>query len=131
MTVTNKLRASSSQFFGFFCGPQDEFFYSSHSSAFKLLIARIYQVSSRVKSVSCSVMSNCLQPHGLLTLCPCSSPGKSTEVGKPFSSPGDLPYSGIKPGSPALQADFLPSKLPGLTHLQLLTFIDCTENALS
>ena len=28
-------------------------------------------------------------------------------------SPGDLPYSGIKPGSPALQVDSLPSKPPG------------------
>ena len=31
----------------------------------------------------------------------------------PFPSPGDLPYSGIEPGSPALQADYLPSELPG------------------
>ena len=29
----------------------------------------------------------------------------------PFSSPGDLPYLGIKPGSPALQADSLPTEL--------------------
>ena len=27
----------------------------------------------------------------------------------PFPSPGDLPHPGIKPGSPALHADFLPS----------------------
>ena len=32
--------------------------------------------------------------------------------GLPFPSPGDLPYSGIKPGSPALQADSLPSEPP-------------------
>ena len=31
----------------------------------------------------------------------------------PFPSPGDLPYPGICPGSPALQAGALPSKLPG------------------
>ena len=31
----------------------------------------------------------------------------------PFPSPGDLPYPGIEPGSPALQADYLPSDLPG------------------
>ena len=30
-----------------------------------------------------------------------------------FPSPGDLPDPGIKPGSPALQADSLPSELPG------------------
>ena len=28
-------------------------------------------------------------------------------------SPGDLPNSGIKPGSPALQVDCLPTELPG------------------
>ena len=30
--------------------------------------------------------------------------------GLPFPSPGDLPDPGIEPGSPALQADALPSK---------------------
>ena len=33
--------------------------------------------------------------------------------GLPFPSPGDLPDPGIKPGSPALQADVLPSEPPG------------------
>ena len=33
--------------------------------------------------------------------------------GLPFSSPGDLPEPGIEPGSPALQADSLPSEPPG------------------
>ena len=32
--------------------------------------------------------------------------------GLPFPSPGDLPNPGIEPGSPALQADALPSQLP-------------------
>ena len=39
--------------------------------------------------------------------------------GLPFPSPGDLPDIGIEPGSPALQADALPSEPPGkeiLTH---------------
>ena len=31
----------------------------------------------------------------------------------PFPSPGDLPQPGIKPRSPALQADALPSEPPG------------------
>ena len=31
--------------------------------------------------------------------------------GLPFPSPGDLPDPGIKPGSPALQADDLPTEL--------------------
>ena len=33
--------------------------------------------------------------------------------GLPFPSPGDLPDPGVKPGSPALQADVLPSEPPG------------------
>ena len=33
--------------------------------------------------------------------------------GLPFPSPGDLPDPGIKPGSPALQADSLPTELSG------------------
>ena len=33
--------------------------------------------------------------------------------GVPFPSPGDLPDPGIKPRSPALQADSLPSEPPG------------------
>ena len=33
--------------------------------------------------------------------------------GLPFPSPGDLPNPGIKPRSPALQADSLPSEPPG------------------
>ena len=33
--------------------------------------------------------------------------------GLPFPSPGDLPDPGMEPGSPALQADVLPSEPPG------------------
>ena len=47
----------------------------------------------------------------------CSPPGSSVmgfsrqecKSGLPFPSPGDLPNPGIEPGSPALQADALPS----------------------
>ena len=58
------------------------------------------------------------------TLCDpmdCSPPGSSVHgilqqeywSGLPFPSPGDLPNPGIKPRSPALQADVLPSEPPG------------------
>ena len=33
--------------------------------------------------------------------------------GLPFPSPGDLPDPGIEPGSPALEADALPTEPPG------------------
>ena len=36
--------------------------------------------------------------------------------GLPFPSPGDLPNPGIEPGSPALQADALPSEPPGMPN---------------
>ena len=59
-----------------------------------------------------------------LTLCDpvdCSLPGSSVHgisrqeywSGLPFPSPGDLPNPGIKPRSPTLQADTLPSEPPG------------------
>ena len=35
--------------------------------------------------------------------------------GLPFPSPGDLPYPGTEPRSPALQADSLPAEPPGKT----------------
>ena len=34
--------------------------------------------------------------------------------GLPFPSPGDLPDTGIEPGSPTLQADALPSEIGGV-----------------
>ena len=37
--------------------------------------------------------------------------------GLPFPSPGDLPDPGIKPGSPALEADALTSEPPGKPKL--------------
>jgi len=33
--------------------------------------------------------------------------------GEPIPSPADLPNTGIKPGSPALQGDSLPTELTG------------------
>ena len=37
--------------------------------------------------------------------------------GLTFPSPGDLPNPGIKPGSPILQPDTLPSELPGKSEI--------------
>ena len=68
--------------------------------------------------VSRSIMSDSLQPHGLLYPISCQVPismqvsGKNTGVGAMHFS-RDLPDLGIKPGSPALQADSLPSELQG------------------
>ena len=37
--------------------------------------------------------------------------------GLPFPAPGPLPNPGIEPGSPALQADSLPSEPPGKPYI--------------
>ena len=47
----------------------------------------------------------------------CRSPGQEYWHGLPFSSKGDLLDPGIKPGSPALQADSLPPGSPGKSKL--------------
>ena len=47
--------------------------------------------------------------------------------GLPFPSPGDLPHPGIEPGSPALQADSLPSEPPG-NLMQLIKYRSRAED---
>ena len=57
----------------------------------------------------------------------CSPPGSSVHgifqagiwSGLPFPSPGDLSDPGLKPGSPALQADSFPSEPPGKVRSKL------------
>ena len=64
--------------------------------------------------VSRSVVSDSLQPHGAHPA-PLSMAFSRQEYwsGLPFPAPGDLPDPGIEPRSPVLQADSLPSELPG------------------
>ena len=65
--------------------------------------------SGRCVCISCSVVPDFLRSHGL------SMEFSRQEYwsGLPLPSPGDLPNPGIESGSPALQADSLPSELPG------------------
>jgi len=86
-----------------------------------------YQGSVQVwVRVSLSALPNSLQSHGLQPtrlLCPWTaahqaplSMGFSRQEcwsGLPFPSPRDIPGPGMEPGSPALQADSLPSELQG------------------
>ena len=44
-------------------------------------------------------------------------PKQESWSGLPFPSPGDLPDPGIEPGSPASQADSLPTEPPGKSAL--------------
>ena len=45
--------------------------------------------------------------------------------GLPFPSPGDLPDPGFEPWSPALQADTLPSELPGKSPVAQMSHHAC------
>ena len=63
-----------------------------------------------------SVMSDSSQPHGLSPsrlLCPWGFSRQEDWSGLPCPPPGDLPDPRIKPRSPELQADSLPSEPPG------------------
>ena len=72
-------------------------------------------------SVSHSVMPDSLRPHGLqpTRLLSVRFSRQGFWSGLPFPSPGDLPNTGIKPGSPALQADSLLTELEGRPHDKL------------
>ena len=73
------------------------------------------------ESVNCSVVSDYSKSYGLYParlLCPQNCQGKNPAVGKPFPSPGYLPDCGIKPRTPALQADFLMSEPPRKPNLK-------------
>ena len=50
--------------------------------------------------------------------------------GLPFPSPGDPPDPGIEPGSPTLQADFLPSEPPGKVAGLAKKFLQTFHNIL-
>ena len=68
---------------------------------------------------SCSVMSESLRPHWTVAQqAPLSMRILQARILKrlPCSPPWDCPNPGIKPRSPALQADSLPSEPPGKPH---------------
>ena len=48
----------------------------------------------------------------------------------PFPSPGDLPNPEIEPGSPALQADSLPTELQGKPSRLVITFLPRSKRLL-
>ena len=67
-------------------------------------------------TLNCLVVSDFQQPHGLQLarlLCPWGFSRQEYWSRVPCVPPGDLPNPGIKPRSPTLQADSLPSEPPG------------------
>ena len=71
----------------------------------------------------CLVMSDSLHPRELQPsrlFCLWGFSRHEYWSGLPCSPPGDFPNLGIKPSSPALQVDSLPSKPPGIMQLVLI-----------
>ena len=81
------------------------------------LILTIFQKSESVSRLVVSWLCNPMAIASQTPLCPWNSPGKNTGVGSHSLLQGIL-NPGIEPGSPALQADSLPSESPILTTLQ-------------
>ena len=72
-----------------------------------------------------SVVSNSLQPPGLQParfLCPWGFSRQEHWNALPYPPPGNLPNPGIKPRSPTLQVDFLPSE-PTNTGVDILSLL--------
>ena len=63
------------------------------------------------ESESRSVVSDSLRPYEQYS--PWNSPGQNTRVGSLYLLQGIFPTQGSNPGLPALQADSLPTELPG------------------
>ena len=84
---------------------------------FKILFLWVYldlTYETETESESRSVLSDSLQPHGLQSsrfLCLWGFSRQEYWSELPSPPPGDLPAPGIKPGSPALQMDSLPSEM--------------------
>ena len=70
-----------------------------------------------------SAMSDSASPWTVARQAPLSLESSRQEYwnGLPFPSPGNLPAPGIKPRSPAMQADFLPRGPPGKPPVTIIT----------
>ena len=75
----------------------------------------IVGVKRESKSVCLSVMSYSVTPWTIAHQASLSMEFSRQEYwsGQPFPSPGDIPFPGVEPSSPALQADSLSSESPG------------------
>ena len=87
----------------FFIAEDGEALYSQHKEERELTVAQI--MSSLLQSVSHSVVSDSLRPHGLSM----ESFRQKYWSRLPFPPPGDLPHPGFElasPEAPELQSDF-------------------------
>ena len=88
----------------------------THTHTHTHILVSSFKLSLENESVSCSIMSHSLPFHGLPMLLLSRQEYWS---GQPFPSSEHLSNSGIKPRSPALQADSLPSEPPGKPNISL------------
>ena len=89
------------------------------SKMIKSIIQSVILKSAGV--LSCSFMSDSVQPHGLQPtrlLCPWNFSGKNTAMGCYFLLQGIFPTQGLNPHLLHQQADSLPTRHPGSPHLK-------------
>ena len=93
-------------------------------STFRHVLNNYIKNPQNIVCVSCSVVSNSMPPWTVACKAPLSMgfPRQEYWSGLPFPSPGDLPNPGIKPRSPALQADSIPSELLGKSDQTVIQF---------
>ena len=91
--------------------PRDDFRERGQTAVLKRCVRRGFYYALESESQSCSVVSYSLKPHGLYS--PRNSPDQNTGVGSLSLLRGNLPNSGIKPRSPALQVASLPAEPQG------------------
>ena len=80
-----------------------------------MIWARCGRGNSESESVSCSVISDFLLPHGLTPTMNMEFSSQEYLSGLPFPSPGDVPNPETEPGSSVLQADSLLTEPPRKT----------------
>ena len=87
----------------------------------KIIINKYHILSLLLLLFSYEVMSDSETPWTVVCQAPLSMgfPRQEYWSGLPFPSPVDLPEPGIEPGSPALQADSLPSEPLGQLYGKL------------
>ena len=77
-----------------------------------------------MEALQCSLHSLCVESESVSHQATLSMEFSRQEYWSrlPFPSPGDLPYPGLGPGSPALRADSLLSRLQGKPNLYRAMF---------
>ena len=89
---------------------------------FKVWVPTLTELVALLLLLSCYVVSDSFAtPWTAACQAPLSMgfPGQEYWSGLPCSPPGDLPNPGIEPGSPVLQADYLPSEPLGKPWIRL------------